>query len=67
MLQFLERYVRNLAIVALAAAAVWGLLKIFYPVAISDFTSMELFFGGVRLWPVVLGLLLLLALPLRQP
>ncbi len=63
---FLERYFRNLAILALCAAGVWALLKIFYPAALAKFTSMELFFGGIRLWPVLLILLLLLALPLRR-
>ncbi len=67
MIQFLERFVRNLAIIALLAAAVWVLLKVFYPAVVTKFTSMELFFGGVRLWPVLLVLLLLLALPLRKP
>ncbi len=66
-MEFIERYLRNLAIVAIVAAGLWALLKIFYPAVIDNFASMELFFGGVRLWPVLLFLLLLLALPLRKP
>ncbi len=66
-MEFVERYFRNLAIFAIVVAGLWALLKIFYPAALDRIASMELFFGGVRLWPLLLVLLLLLALPLRKP
>ncbi len=67
MVEFIERYARNLGIVALGVAVLWGLLTLFYPAAIDRFIGMELFIGGLHLWPALLVLVLLLALPLRKP
>ncbi len=65
-MDFVGRYFRNLAIIALVVAGLWALLKFFFPAVLSYLMNMQLFFGGLHLWPVLLILLLLLALPLRK-
>jgi len=63
---FLRSYLRNLLIIALVFIFMLVFTKIFYPDTLAIFPLIGQIFSGFNLWPLIILMLLVLALPRRR-
>ena len=63
---FLRSYLRNLLIIALVFIFMLVFMKIFYPDTLAFFPLIGQIYSGFNLWPLIILMLLVLALPRRR-
>jgi len=65
-MSYLKRYLRNLLILALVIGGMFLFVAIFYPNTMSIFSGVGQVFSALKLWPILVLVLLVGALPRRR-
>ena len=65
-MSYLKAYLRNLLLLFLVIIGTAIFTKIFYPEALSFFPAIEEIVSGFKLWPIVIAMILVSALPRRR-
>lgn len=65
-MKFLLAYLRNLFLIALVVVGMIVFVKIFYPETLPFFPLIGQVYSGLNLWPIIILILLVTALPRRR-
>lgn len=65
-MKFLQAYLRNLFLMALVVVGMLVFAKIFYPGVLSFLPLMGQVYSGLNMWPAIILVLLVVALPRRR-
>lgn len=65
-MRFWRTFVRNLMLMALVLGGMTLFVAIFYPETLSVFKMMGQVYSGLNLWPMIILLLVLAAVPRRR-
>ncbi len=65
-MNYLRAYIRNLFIIALVLVGMFVFMRIFYPDTLAILPLMGQFSSALKLWPLLILMLFVLALPRRR-
>ncbi len=65
-MSYIKAYLRNLLLMALVFGGMLVFMRIFYPDALSALPMMGQIYGALNLWPIIILILLVMALPRRR-
>jgi hypothetical protein len=63
---FLGDYLRNLLLIALILGAIALFVLVFYPKTLEVFAGIAFVYSALKLWPIIILILLLAAIPWRR-
>jgi hypothetical protein len=65
-MSYFKRYLQNLLLMALVFGGMLVFMRIFYPDALGVLPMIGQIYGAFNLWPIIVLMLLVMALPRRR-